>query len=66
MNHLMELLANREIADEYVEHSQRIERIKALPLAAFGNNPVYRILLIWEAQAYLNNINKQLDVAFLN
>lgn len=66
MNLLRELLAQYDIQNEYVEVSQRIERWKGLPLSAFGHNPVYRILLIWEAEAYLENIYKQLDNVFLN
>ena len=56
----------QELTDESTIHRDRLERIKALPLSAFDNNPVYRILIIWEAEAYINNINKQLDRVFSN
>lgn len=56
----------QELTNEHAQHSDRLERIKALPLSAFDNNPVYRILIIWEAEAYINNINQQLDRVFSN
>lgn len=50
----------------YSEHVSRLARIRSLPLSAFNYNPVYRIMLIWEAEVYINNVTKQLDAAFLN
>lgn len=66
MNYIKELLAQNHITVEYNENIDRLERIKALPLSAFQYNPVYRIMLIWEAEQYIKNVFNQLDTAFLN
>jgi hypothetical protein len=60
------LEVQKDVLNERHEHIARKKRIANLPLSTFDNNPVYRILFIWEAEAYINNINKQLDAAFLN